>query len=79
MGRDQAHNKEEGEVTSLCKPFPGLLVEDVLLLTLPQMSPEDREYVAWEHTGWPCFFDTSGSEWHPSQVFYRQLKEFNRK
>lgn len=68
------------ECTALAKPFHGLTVGDVLLLELPHVPEEHREDIAWEFTGWPCFFapDPTRGEWHPSQVFRRQLAEFRQ-
>ena len=53
-----------------------LTVGDVLLLELPHLSDEDREFVAWEFTGWPCFWNIPADGPSPVWCFRKQLREF---
>lgn len=62
--------------TALARPCEGLTVGDVLLLELPHIPEAQRENIAWEFTGWPCFWAYRGDEWHPVHTFRRQLREF---
>lgn len=60
----------------IASPFPGLTVGDLLLLELPHVPEERREDVAWNFTGYPCWWAMKDGEWHPNQTFQRQLREF---
>lgn len=63
------------DCTAVANKGGGLLVCDLLMLELPHMTEREREFVAWEFTGFPCFFAPRDGEWW-FDVFRRQLREF---
>lgn len=62
--------------TALAKPNVGLTVGDALLLELPHIPEGEREDIAWEFTGFPHWWAMRSGEWHPTQTFRRQLRDF---
>lgn len=60
------------EATAVQRLGGGMFVADVLLIELPHLTPDEREMVMWEFTGWPSFFMETPTE-HWITVFRGQL------
>jgi hypothetical protein len=59
--------------TTIARIGVGLTVADVLMLEMPHLDAETREYVLWEFTGWPEFWPRDE---HPVHALRRQLRDF---
>lgn len=59
--------------TAIAKVGGGLTVADLLLLELPHLTEEQREFVVWEYTGFPCFWRGDA---HPIWQLRWQLRDY---
>ncbi|MBV6343649.1 hypothetical protein [Candidatus Magnetobacterium casense] len=44
---------------------------------LPYANDEELDYIIWEHTGYPMFWDSSDGS-TPEECFRKQLEDFKR-
>lgn len=49
---------------------------DIVKEYFPDAAPDFIEYMVWERTGYPCFWDIPSSGSTPEECFRKQLLEF---